>query len=137
MVQAYSRLKVVLEQRKMTLSELRHRLEETGIRAGSRSLSRLGDETQPLERLDLRIAGAICAVCQVPLSELIVFHSTGEGFRRLTASRQQRLGDLLDANKEGTLAEAERVELQELVRETQEITLHNARYLVEQREKAS
>jgi len=137
MIQAYSRLKVVLEQRKLTLAELRRRLEQTGVKAGQRSLSRLGDETQPLGRLDLRLAGAICQVCEVPLSDLIVFRSPEDGFRRLSQAKQRRLDLLLDRNKEGTLTEAERTELQGLVRETEEMTLHNAQYLLGQREQAT
>lgn len=137
MIQAYSRLKVVLEQRKLTLAELRRRLEQTGVKAGQRSLSRLGDETQPLGRLDLRLAGAICQVCEVPLSDLIVFRSPEDGFRRPSQAKQRRLDLLLDRNKEGTLTEAERTELQGLVRETEEMTLHNAQYLLGQREQAT
>jgi hypothetical protein len=136
MQQAYSRLKQILHKRRWTLAELRKRLEKTGVRPGARALARLDDDATPLERLDLRLAGAICDVCEVPLSGLIVFHNADDGFRRLSATKQKRLDWLLDGNREGTLSRAEHNELHKLVRETEEMTLHNARYLVEQREKA-
>src|SRR4051794_9428680 len=103
MRQAYSRLKQILQQRHWTLADLRKRLEEAGVRAGARSLARLSDETTPLERLDLRLAGAICAVCEVALDSLIVFTKADEGFRRLSPAKEKRLEYLMDGNNNGTL----------------------------------
>ncbi len=136
MVQAFSRLKSLLEKRRLTLTELRQRLEQAGVRTGQRSLSRLGDETQPLERLDLRIAGAICQVCDVPLTDLIVFRSE-EGFRRLSPTKQKRLDWLMDGNNNGTLTETELEELRRLAHECEEMTLHNAQFLATQHQEAS
>ncbi len=134
MDQAYSRLKTVLKQQDATLDELRSLLEATGIRVGSRALARLGDESKPLERLDLRLAGAICQVCEVSLSELIVFRPAEGGFRRISLVKQKRLDYLLDGNNEGTLTKPELEELRRMVRKSEEMTVHNARYLAEQRQ---
>ncbi len=135
MVQAYSRLKTVLEQRKLTVADLRQFLQYTGDQPGLRSLARLGDETQPLKSLDLRLAGVICQVCEVPLSDLIVFRPE-EGFQRITLAKQKRLDYLMDGNNNGTLTEAELEELRRMVRECEEATVHNARYLAQRHQAA-
>jgi hypothetical protein len=137
MRQAYSRLKHILQQHHWTLDDLRKRLEATGVRAGTRSLARLSDETTPLERLDLRLASAICEVCEVPLSGLIVFHKAEDGFRRLSAAKQKRLDYLMDGNNNGTLTEAELEELRRMARECEEMTLHNSELLASQLQEAA
>jgi hypothetical protein len=102
-----------------------------------KSLYRLSKEDQPLERLDLRVAGAIWQVCHVPLSEWIVFETGQITLHRLAAAKQKRLDALMMRNNKGALTRAERAELYLLVQETQEIGLSNARTLATQPEKLS
>ena len=90
---------------------------------------RLSNASQPLERLDMRVAGAICQVCTVPLSEWIVFEDETANLHTLDAEKQTRLDALMTNNNEGRLTPSERGELQTLVREAEEITLLNARLL--------
>ncbi len=97
-----------------------------------KSLYRLNDAHQPLARLDLRVAGAICQLCDVTLADLVDFSARGTKFATLAADKQDRLDALMDKNNQGKLSRNERRELQDLVRETQELTLHNARILAEQ-----
>lgn len=132
MIQAYSQLKCVLSARKMTVPELYRRITQHGMRVNLKSLYRLSHEHQPLERLDLRVAGAICQVCDVALSELITFETTTR-LRRLAGAKQKRLDALMTKNNEGQLTDAEREELRALVRQAEEITLANARLLARQR----
>ncbi|HYK12190.1 MAG TPA: helix-turn-helix transcriptional regulator, partial [Gemmatimonadales bacterium] len=73
MIQAFSQLKRVLDERGMSVPELHRRLEEQGLSVNPKSLYRLVKDDQPLERLNLRVAGLICQVCEVPLSRLIAF----------------------------------------------------------------
>jgi hypothetical protein len=73
MVHAFSQLKRVLGERKLSVPQLQRRLEERGLIVNLKSLYRLAKDDQPLERLNLRVAGMICQVCDVPLSELIAF----------------------------------------------------------------
>jgi Cro/C1-type HTH DNA-binding domain len=73
MVQVFSRLKRVLGEHGMSVPELRRRLERQGLSVNLKSLYRLVKEDEPLERLNLRVAGMICQVCDVPLSRLIAF----------------------------------------------------------------
>ena len=134
MVRAYSQLKLILSKREMTVPELYRRMRQQGLRINLKSLYRLSNDRQPLERLDLRVAGAICEVFTLPLSELIVFEAPRKKLRRLPVAKQKRLDALMAKNNEGSLTPAEGKELRALVGEAEEIMLDNARQLVEQRE---
>lgn len=133
MTLAYSRLKRVLSELKITVPELHRRILGRGIRVNKKSLYRLKNEHQPLFRLDLRVAGAICEVCKVKLSDLITFETVVENLRRLEAKKQKRLSTLMAKNNDGLLTKNEREELQALVREVEELSLQNARVLKRQR----
>lgn len=130
---AYSHLKRILKQQRLSVPELHRRIHTSGLRVNVKSLYRLSDEHQPVERLDLRVAGAICQVCAVPLSDWIVFEPDDGRLRALDADKQARLEALMARNNAGPLTNAERDELQILVREAEEITLANGRLLVAQR----
>jgi hypothetical protein len=107
-VHAFSQLKRVLGERKLSIPQLQRRLEERGLIVNLKSLYRLAKDDQPLERLNLRVAGMICQVCDVPLSKLIAFELTEIRLRRLSASKQRRLDVLMDRNNQGQLTSAER-----------------------------
>jgi hypothetical protein len=133
MVLAYSRLKGLLGERKLTVPELHRRIQQHGVRVNLKSLYRLSKDQEPLERLDLRLAAVICEVCQVALSDLIAFETPKARLRRFPADKQKRLSALMARNNEGKLTPAEREELQGLVHEAEELTLSNARLLAGQR----
>lgn len=135
MTLAYSRLKRVLSELKITVPELHRRINlSLGMKVNLKSLYRLSNETSPVERLDLRVAGAICEVCKVPLGDLITFETGEENLRRLEAKKQKRLDELMALNNDGLLTPQEREELQALVREVEELSLQNARVLKRQRQ---
>jgi hypothetical protein len=131
---AYSRLNRILQQQKVSIAELHRRIRRRGLRVNIKSLYRLSDEHQPVERLDLRVAGAICQVCAVPLSAWIVFEEEDGRLRTLAPDQQERLETLMAKNNAGQLTDTERNELQTLVRAAEEITLANARLLAAQRQ---
>ena len=133
MIQAFSQLKRVLDERGMSVPELHRRLEAQGLSVHPKSLYRLVKDDQPLERLNLRVAGLICQVCEVPLSRLIAFEMEDVRLRRLSAAKQLRLDELMAGQNEGRLTAAQTKELRGLVRETEEITLDNARRLASRR----
>ncbi len=135
MTHAYSRLKQVLDERQMSVPELHRRITKRGMRINLKSLYRLSYEHQPLERLDLRVAGAICQVCEVPLSDLITFEGTRRRLQRFSAAKQKRLDTLMTKNNEGQVTPEELEELRALVREAEEMTLINARVLARQRQR--
>ena len=132
---AYSRLKHVLKQQQLSIPELHRRLRKEGFQVNVKSLYRLSDAEHPLGRLDMRVAGAICQVCVVPLSEWIVFEQEEGTLRVLGGEKQTRLDALMTKNNAGNLMETERDELQALVREAEELTLANARLLIAQRQR--
>jgi Cro/C1-type HTH DNA-binding domain len=133
MVHAFSQLKRVLGERKLSVPQLQRRLEEHGLIVNLKSLYRLTKDDQPLERLNLRVAGMICQVCDVPLSKLIAFESAEIRLHRLSAAKQKRLDALMDRSNQGRLTSAECTELKTLVRDAEEISLSNARKLASQR----
>jgi Cro/C1-type HTH DNA-binding domain len=134
MMQAYSRLKRVLEEQNLTVPALHRRLRDQGLRINVKSLYRLSNERQPLHRLDLRVAGAICQTFALPLSELITFEAPLRKLRRLPSGKQKRLDTLMNRSNDGTLTTSEGQELRALVREAEEIMLDNARQLANQRQ---
>jgi len=100
-----------------------------------KSLYRLNQEHQPVERLDLRVAGAICQICKVPLSDLVTFETVTRRLRRFSTVKQRHLDVLMSKNTEGTLTRTEAEELRALVREAEEMTLANARVLAKQKQR--
>ena len=132
MVIAFSQLRRVLDDRRMSVSELRRQMLGQGVSVNLKSLYRLNDNQRPIGRLDLRVAGVICQVCQVPLSELIAFEIPASKLQRLPAAKQKLLDALMTKNNSGVLTSAERNNLQTLVQEAQELTLRNARMLARQ-----
>lgn len=134
MVRAYSRLRQVLDEQHLTIPELHRRIREQGLRVNLKSLYRLSKDQQPLQRLNLSVAGAICQVFAIPLTELITFEKPRSRLRRLAPSKQKRLELLMALNNDGKLTTAERQELRDLVQEAESITLANARTLASQRQ---
>ena len=130
---AYSRLNYVLAQQRLSVPELQRRMRGQGLEVNVKSLYRLRDDTQPVERLDMRVAGAICQVCAVPLSEWIVFAPETETLRRISPETQARLDVLMTGNSAGTLTPPEREELRRMTGEVEAMALENARLLARQR----
>jgi hypothetical protein len=134
MMHAYSQLKRLLREQQLTVPELERRLQQQGLRINVKSLYRLNNDRQPLQRLDLRVAGAVCQVLALPLSDLIAFEKPRPKLRRLAATKQRRLEALMAGNNEGKLTTSEQRELKELVQEAEQIMLDNARQLAGQRQ---
>ena len=54
--------------------------------------------------------------------------------KKLPSAKQQRIDDLLDRNREGTITAAEKVKLQALVAEAEQLMVENAKRLATFRE---
>lgn len=132
MLQAYSRLDQLLNQHKMSIPELQKRIEQRGVHVNLKSLYRLNKRHQPLQRLDLRVAGAICQEFEVSLADLIDFQKENNQLANLPIDKQQRLEELMAKNNEGCLTSTQSEELRDLVHEAEQVTLHNARLLAKQ-----
>ena len=130
---AHSHLKHLLEQQRVSIPELQRKMRSQGLEVSVKSLYRLQNDRHPVERLDMRVAGAICQVCAVPLSAWIVFEAETPALHRLISEKQSRLDALMARSNAGSLTPTEREELAHLVQEAEEITLANARLLTRQR----
>ncbi len=132
---AYSYLKRLLEERQLSVPELHRRMGVQGMNVNLKSLYRLSDNRHPIDRLDMRIAGAICYVCCVPLSDWIRFEEKPQTLQTLAPEKQSRLNLLMGKNNQGTVTEAEREELRSLVKDAEAMTLTNARLLSQQQQR--
>lgn len=135
-IASYSRLKKMLEEKKMTVMELYRKMRHLGVKVNPKTLYRLQSDA-PVKRLDMNAATAICQVLHVQLGELIQIRTVKITLQRLPKQKQQRLDELMDRNNEGQLSKTERAELEALVEEGEALSLANTRMLVEQKRRLS
>ena len=134
MQEAYSRLKAVLERQGLTTADLVRRVSEQGVRVNSKSLYRLADPEEPLEKVDMRVIGAVCQALGVGLGDLLTFDEP-EIIEQFAAPKQARM-DALMARHNGAgppLSAAEMTELEALVEEAEVVARGNARRLANRR----
>jgi hypothetical protein len=134
-LQAYSRLSIVLAEQNLTVYQLHRRLATAGFPINIKSLYRLASD-QPLYKVDLRIAAAICKVCDVGLGQLISFEKPRALLRRLDSPTQARLEALMAKNNEGHLTPKEKKEFARLAEEAHRLSLENARLLQAERRRS-
>lgn len=135
MAQAYSRLQFLLEEHSLSRADLQRRLADEESSVNVKTLYRLADPDRPLERIDLRIVGAICRTLDVGLGDLVVFAEPKTMIETLPEQQQHRLDELMAQHNEGELSASELEELQTLVRRAEQITVANARRLTEHRKR--
>jgi DNA-binding Xre family transcriptional regulator len=133
--EAYARLRIVLAQRNMTVFQLHRQLEGADCAVNIKSLYRLASE-EPLQKVDLRIAAAICRACDVDLGELITFEKPRPQLRRIDARTQARLEELMAKNNDGKLTANEKREFAQLAERAHRISLENARVLQAERRRS-
>ena len=136
--EAYSRLKLLLDAQHLTTADLVRRVQEQGDRVNAKSIYRLADPEEPLEKVDMRVVGAVCAALGAGLADLLTFDEPTviEEFAR---AKQERM-DVLMARvahphdqPDGPLLAGERAELAGLVEEAEMIARGNARRLANRR----
>lgn len=130
--EAYSRLRTVLAERNVTVFQLHRQLDSAGLPVNIKSLYRLTAD-EPLQKVDLRVAGAVCQVCGVGIGDLITFQKPRAQLHRLEPKVQARLDELMDKNNEGQLNGREKKEFATLAAEAHRVSLENARMLVGER----
>ncbi len=130
MQEAWSRLKTVLDRQGLTTADLVRRLSEQGDRVNAKSLYRLADPQEPLEKVDMRVVGAVCQALQVGIGDLLTFDepTVTEAF---DPAKKARMDALLSRQKtrRPALTGAEMAELQALVEEAETMERGNARRL--------
>jgi len=132
--EAWSRLKFLLDQRHLTTADLVRRVSDQGDRVNAKSLYRLADPEEPLEKVDMRVIGAICQALHVGVGDLLTFDEPVV-IEEYSASKQARMDALLARHKGGDapLSSEERAELHALVAEAETVALGNARRLANRR----
>ena len=132
---AYSQLGVILARENVSVLALQRKLAAAGVPVNVKSLYRLAEDA-PLQKIDLRIAAAICRTLDIALDDLISLDKPKAQLRRLDAKRQARLDALMDKNNEGRLTTLERKEFVALADMAHRISIENARTLLTERRRA-
>lgn len=124
----YSQLGSILQQQALTPADLVRRVSEQGDRVNPKSLYRLADSQEPLEKVDMRVIGAVCHALSVQIGDLLTF-DTPKLIETMPSARQARL-DLLAAHRHSAgLTDGERDELEALLDEAEAMARGNARRL--------
>jgi hypothetical protein len=121
-VAVYPRLNELLRLHELTVAELERRIARRfGLSVDPKTLYRLAS-TEPVQRADLEIAGAVAAVLGVGLDDLFDVHAVPvadeeSAAGELDPEQSRRLAELFDRQAHGTLTDSERQELEALVAE--------------------
>ena len=92
------------------------------------------DPDRPLERINLRVVGAVCRALSIGLGDLIVFtDGHTPPVQALPEMEQRRLDELMERHGEGALSSGELEALQALVAKAESIARGNAQRLAEHR----
>jgi DNA-binding Xre family transcriptional regulator len=120
----------------VTVFDLHRRLKAADFPVNIKSLYRLASEA-PIQKIDLRIAAAICRACDVELGELITLEKPRTRLRRLHAGTQARLDALMTKNNDGKLTASEEKTFEQLAKRVHRISLENARLLLAERRRTA
>jgi hypothetical protein len=132
---AYSRLGLILARENLSVLGLQRKLESAGVSVNVKSLYRLVEEA-PLQKIDLRIAAAVCNAFGIALGDLISLEKPKARLGRLDAKTQARLDVLMSKNNEGQLTTAERKEFAALAERAHRMSIENARTLLAESRRA-
>ncbi len=100
-----------------------------------KSLYRLASE-EPLEKIDLRIAAAICKICGATFADLITLEKPRARLQQLDAKTQSRLNALMELNNDGKLTARQKREFEQLAERAHRLSLENARTLQAERKRS-
>ena len=133
--EAYSRLRIVLAKMNLSVFQLHKRLQADGVAVNRKSLYRLASD-EPIQKIDLRIAAAICKACSVALGDLVTLEKPVAYLQRLDAKTQDRLDTLMAKNNEGSLTTTEKREFERLAEKAHQLSMDNARVLITERRRS-
>jgi len=134
MQEAFSRLKSLLTDRGMSPADLVRRIAQQGDRVNAKSVYRLSDPEEPLEKVDMRVVGAVCQALSVGIGDILTFDEPTI-IEELARSKQTRMDELMARHngEERKLTAIEMQELRNLIDEAEEIARGNARRLANRR----
>jgi len=118
--EAFSRLKAILDEKGLSAADVVRRIAEQGDRINPKSVYRLVDPEEPLEKVDMRVIGAICQALDVGIGDVLTFDEPTI-IEEMPAPRQARMDELMGRHKAGAqpLSDAEIAELRRLVDEAE------------------
>ncbi len=135
MQEAFSRLKAVLDSKNLSVADLVRRVSDQGDRINAKSLYRLADPEEPLEKVDMRVIAAICQALSVGIGDLLTFDEP-EIIERFSLEKQAHMDELMARHQNKNLPvrnSTELRQLQVLVEEAESVALGNARRLANRR----
>lgn len=134
MQEAFSRLKILLTERGMSAADLVRKIAQQGDRVNAKSVYRLADPEEPLEKVDMRVVSAVCQALSVSLGDILTFEEPTI-IEELGQTKQVRMDELMARHNadEKSLKPAELQELRQLIEEAEEIAKGNARRLANRR----
>jgi transcriptional regulator with XRE-family HTH domain len=120
-VAVYPRLNELLRAKGLSVAELERQIEQRfGLSVDPKTLYRLAS-SEPIQRADLEIVGAVAAVLGIGLDDLFAVYAVprddqdGTGAFDLAPAESQRLADLFERQARGSLSEDEQHQLEALV----------------------
>jgi len=126
MQDAYSRLKIVLEGKSLSTADLVRAIADQGDRINPKSIYRLVDPEEPIEKADMRVISAICQALGLTIGDILTFEEP-DVIEQFPPAKQDRMDKLmLSVNK---LSAEDLAELRALVDEAEGIARGNARRL--------
>ena len=137
MQEAYSKLKSVLDSKGLTAADLARRIAEQGDRGNAKSVYRLADPAETLEKVDMRVIASICQALDIGIADVLTFDEPTI-IEQFSPARQARMDDLMarhHASSAEKLNAEELAELKKLVDEAEIVARGNARRLASRKRK--
>ena len=119
----------------LNTADLVRRVAEQGDRINAKSLYRMADPEEPLEKVDMRVIGAICQALGIGIADILTFDEPTI-VEDLGETKQARMDELMARHSLRSghgLSALELTELEKLVGEAETIALGNARRLAARR----
>lgn len=137
MQEAYSKLKSVLDSKSLSAADLVRRIGEQGDRVNAKSVYRLADPAETLEKVDMRVIAAICQALEVGIGDLLTFEEPTI-IEQFSPAKQARMDQLMGRHQSSSgtpLSTDELAELRRLVEEAEAVARGNARRLASRKRK--
>jgi len=137
MQEAYSRLKSVLDARGWTAADLVRRIAEQGDRINAKSVYRLADPAETLEKVDMRVIASVCQALDIGIGDILTFEEPTI-IEEFSPVKQERMTELMTRHQSSSatrLSTEELAELRKLVDEAELVARGNARRLASRKRK--
>ncbi|MGO8673520.1 MAG: helix-turn-helix domain-containing protein [Capsulimonadaceae bacterium] len=121
----------MLDSKGLTAADLVRRIADQGDRINPKSVYRLADPEETLEKVDMRVIAAVCHALDVGIGDILTFEEPTI-IEQFSPGKQQRMDYLMARHQSASLlplTTAEMIELRGLVDEAEAVARGNARRL--------